>query len=109
MAQVVKLMAELWIVQPALLMNPRMRRSVGMHRPPGVEIAVRFLRGSDAPDHLLQLRGDGWVWRDAEAKRGALNGFVNVRIVERILRRRLVLKTLLVGRATAHRLGGKIR
>src|SRR4051794_40398586 len=104
MADVVKLVTDLGIIQPALLMNPRMRRAIRMHCAPRVKITIRLLRGSDTLDHAFELGGDSGIRFHTETERCALDRFEHVRIVEGKNCRRLVLETCFPRSTAAHRL-----
>jgi hypothetical protein len=108
MAEVVKFVAELRVFAPALLIYPAMTRAVRVHGAEGVEITIRLLRGGDAGDDGFQLRLQRGVGFYAEAERGAFDGFVNVRVVEGILRRWLDLEIGFARRATFHDFGGEV-
>ena len=89
---VVKFMAENWILQPAFLVDPVMRRRIRMHGPEGIEIAIRFLCGGDACDNCFEFGLEFRVGPDTQAVCGSFHHLVDVGVVKRIDRGGLVLK-----------------
>ena len=108
MAEVVKFMTELRVFKPALLIHPIVTGTIRVHCAKGVEIAVRFLCGGNVLDEVFEFRSDGGVGFDAQAKRRAFDGFVNIRVVEGIFCRWFILKISFTSGATAHGFGGEI-
>ena len=107
-AEIVEFVTQLRVFFPTLFSNPVMRRAVGMHRAPGVEVAVGFLRGGDVLDEFFDARGGCGIRLHAQAERCAFDGFVDVRVVEGVLRGWLILEISFARRAATHRLGGEI-
>ncbi len=109
MAQVIEFVAEYRVVEPSLLIDPLMRRRIGLHRAEGVKIAIRLLGGGDPADNFVEPGLQRRILLQAESERGSFDGLINVSIVEGIDRERRVLEVRLTGCAAVHRLGGKIK
>ncbi len=85
MARVIKLMAELLLVHPAIGAGPFMR-VLGINRARRVKITVGLLCRRNQRDKLVEVRRHFWIRLDRERIRRAFKHFVRVRIIERIPR-----------------------
>ena len=107
-AEVVEFVAEFGVLEPALLMQPRMARRIRVHGAEREQVAIRLLRGSHALDDLFHALGQRGVRLHAVGKRGTLQHLGHVRVIERVLGGRLVLEILLAGSPAAHRFRGEV-
>ena len=89
MAEVVELVAVHLLQFPALRAGPGVRVG-GIDGAGGVEVAVRLLRRGDLRDQAVDVGFELGIGLHAERVGGALDDLVEVGVVERIARRRLV-------------------
>src|SRR5436190_23690432 len=108
MAEVVKLVAEDWVGEPALAVDPFVSGGIGMHGAEGIEITIGLLGRGDGADIFIEPGLEGWIFLETERKGSAFHGFVHIRIVERIKGGWLVLKVGLAGGAAVHGFGGEL-
>ena len=106
--QVVQLVAQVRIVQPALLVDPLVRRRIRVHRAERVQVAVGLLRRLNMLNDVLHLRLQLRVRVRLERIRRALQELVDVRVVERQRGRRPVLERRFSGGTPLHRLGSQV-
>ena len=109
MPQVIQLVAQVRVVQPALLVDPFVRRGIRVHGAERVQIAVRLLRRLHMLNDVLHLLLQLGVRIRLERIRRALQKLVDVRVVERQRGRRTVLERRFARGAAAHGLGGKVK
>ena len=82
-SQVIELVAQVLDFLPTLRPGPFVR-VLRVHRPGGIEVAVRFLRGRYDSQHAVDVRLQLLVGISLEDVARTLDGFIDVGIVERI-------------------------
>ena len=108
MPQVVRFMAQIRVFQPALPVDPVMRRGIRVHGAEGIQITVRLLRRLHVLNDILHLLLQLGVRVRLERVGRALQKLINIRVVERERRERSVLERRFARGAAPHGLGGEV-
>ena len=82
MAGVIKFMALLRVIQPAFRAVPPVGM-LGVNRADGVEVAVRFLRGGEEANQMIEVSRYFRVGLDSQRIGGAFEDLVRIGVVER--------------------------